>query len=80
MTSQVDRTTAAADLIEGRAHGHLAADNRIVAVQQVASGAAREVTARLAHDAGYEVGCLSELHLAHQLIAELAVRLAELRQ
>lgn len=75
------KTDSAADSIVTAAKLSLAdrgeGATRKVTVQRVATGAAREATARAAHDAGLPFNGPEELHHAHQLIAELAVRLAE---
>jgi hypothetical protein len=55
-----------------------AGNGRPVAVQQLATGAVRAATARLAVDqSGAGFTDADELHGAHLLIAELAARLAE---
>jgi hypothetical protein len=72
------RTEAAADQIITAARHNLADDgSRVVAVNRTASDAARGATAEIAHNAGQDMGGQRELHTAHLIIAELAVRLAE---
>lgn len=65
-----DNIASAADRIVTEARDAMSELPWPAAVAQVASGAARQATAGAGNDA-------AELHYAHLIIAELAVRLAE---